>query len=65
MYVCICRGITDKHVTQAVCQGARCVKDVNKQIGKPVQCGRCCLYMKEVLQEAVACLMPKTLANEA
>lgn len=54
MYVCICRGITDSQVANAVCQGAKCVKDVNKQVGVPVQCGKCCCYMKEVVAELVA-----------
>lgn len=54
MYVCVCRGITDSQVTTAVSNGARCVRDVNKCIGIPLQCGRCCVFMKEVIQDAVA-----------
>lgn len=54
MYVCICRRITDSQVTQAVCQGATCVREVNQQIGIPVQCGKCCTYMKTMVKELLA-----------
>ncbi len=53
MYVCICRGITSNQVAAAVCQGASCVKEVNKCIGIPVQCGKCCTYMKTLVEELV------------
>lgn len=58
MYVCICRSITDSQVTQAVCQGARHIRDINHQIGKPVQCGKCCHFMKQTLQNALTNLEP-------
>lgn len=54
MYVCICRGITDTQVNDAVCNGARCVREVNQCIGIPVQCGKCCQFMKQIVNQAVA-----------
>jgi bacterioferritin-associated ferredoxin len=53
MYVCICRGITSNQISEAVCNGAHCIRDLNKYIGIPVQCGKCCHYMKEVIQDAL------------
>lgn len=59
MYVCVCRGITDSQVLEAVCKGAKSAKDVNQCIGIPIQCGKCCSFMKEVVQQAVATVISK------
>lgn len=56
MYVCICRRVTDKQVKDAVCQGARCLRDINTHVGTPIQCGKCCQFMKQVLQDTLSTL---------
>ncbi len=40
-YVCLCNGITDEQVRQAVCRGARRPKEVYAAAGHAAQCGKC------------------------
>lgn len=53
MYVCICKNVTDKQVKQAVCQGAGCLKDLNKCLGLGTDCGKCGLYARQLLRETM------------
>ncbi|MEM9102534.1 MAG: bacterioferritin-associated ferredoxin [Pseudomonadota bacterium] len=53
MYVCLCMGITDKQVKQAVKDGASSMRDLNKQLGVSSQCGKCGLTAKRLLKECL------------
>ena len=50
MYVCICKGITDKDISQAIEQGNHSFSSLRKQLGIATQCGQCACYVKEQLQ---------------
>lgn len=50
MFVCICKGITDSQIRDAVEQGAESIADVREQLGTSTQCGRCVSAVKEVVQ---------------
>ena len=52
MYICICKGITDGQIRQAVSNGAASIKDLRKQLGVASQCGKCACLAKNVLNEA-------------
>ncbi|KAF0119003.1 MAG: bacterioferritin-associated ferredoxin [Rhodospirillaceae bacterium] len=49
MYVCICHGISDRQIKQALCQGACRTADVYKRLGVRPQCGRCVSCVREML----------------
>lgn len=51
MYVCLCRGVTDAALRDAVAQGACSLPDLAERLGLGTGCGRC-------LDEAVARLGP-------
>lgn len=53
MYVCICKGITDGQIRQAVTGGARSMRELRKQLDVCGGCGRCGKHAREVL--ATAC----------
>ena len=53
MYVCICKGVTDSAIRQAVCQGACRMRDLKACLGVSAQCGKCACHAKEVLEESL------------
>lgn len=52
MYICICKGVTDNAIREAVCQGANRMRDLKANLGVTTQCGMCACQAKEVLDEA-------------
>lgn len=51
MYICLCHGVSDKKIAQAVEQGARSMRDLNKELKVGSQCGKCTNCAKKVLNE--------------
>jgi bacterioferritin-associated ferredoxin len=58
MYICVCKGVTDTAIRQAVHQGADRMRDLKSCLGVSEQCGICACHAKEVLEQA---LTQKTL----
>ncbi len=58
MYVCLCKGITDTQIREAVRNGASSLREVRSQLGVASQCGKCGLLagqiVRDTLDEAVA-----------
>ncbi|MBD3896658.1 (2Fe-2S)-binding protein [Halomonas sp. ML-15] len=53
MYVCLCNGVTDKAIREAVDGGARCWREVREATGCATQCGKCACVGKVITREAV------------
>jgi bacterioferritin-associated ferredoxin len=54
MYVCLCRGITDTQIKQAIAEGkANCMRSLSNMLGVAADCGRCGKYAKELLKQSV------------
>jgi bacterioferritin-associated ferredoxin len=53
MYICICKGVTDHHIKQAVVQGAHDFEAIKQKFGLTTACGRCEVSAREVFQIAV------------
>ncbi|MEL7797198.1 MULTISPECIES: (2Fe-2S)-binding protein [Idiomarina] len=54
MYVCLCKGINDKVIHQAVVSGeVNSMRDLRQQYGVASQCGCCKNCAKDVLHEAL------------
>ncbi|GAA5215734.1 (2Fe-2S)-binding protein [Corallincola platygyrae] len=53
MFVCICHGITDTQLKQAVADGAERLADVKRSLGVATQCGNCACKAKQVIQVAL------------
>ena len=51
MYVCLCKGVTDTQVRQAVEEGHDTMRKLNKTLGVGSQCGRCACFAKELIRE--------------
>ena len=52
MYVCVCQGVTERQIHQAVRDGARSLKDLRHELGVTSECGRCATCARECLREA-------------
>ena len=53
MIVCICHGINDKAIHQAVADGACTMSDLACQTGVGTCCGKCMDCAKSVLDDAL------------
>lgn len=53
MYICLCRGITDTQIRNAVENGATSMKSLNQQLGVSIQCGKCGVAAKQILRETL------------
>lgn len=51
MYVCLCNGVTDKQIRQAIGEGARCIGCLRSGLGVATQCGKCAKTAKQMLRE--------------
>lgn len=54
MYVCLCKGITDRQIKAAIDNGANSVGQLRKCLGVASQCGKCMVSARELLQECTA-----------
>ncbi len=54
MYVCICQGVTDRQIREAVDEGCCTMRELRRQLGVAATCGRCAPYAKQMLDETRA-----------
>jgi bacterioferritin-associated ferredoxin len=53
MIVCICRGVSDREIRQAIDDGAACLRELeSKCIGD--RCGMCVSELREMIEERTA-----------
>lgn len=54
MYVCVCKGVTCKAIRAAVQeQGATSLRDLSRDLGVAMQCGKCANSARQVLNDAL------------
>ena len=51
MYVCLCKGVTDKQIRAAISEGTTELKELCDEFGLGSQCGCCSKMTKEILSE--------------
>lgn len=54
MYVCLCRGITDQDIKDAIQDGAETYRDIREQLDLGTCCGRCAPEARSILNEELA-----------
>ena len=52
MFVCICNGITEQDIENAVGQGAGSMQQLREKLDVANQCGRCTQFVKSTLENA-------------
>lgn len=57
MYVCLCNGITDRQIRQAVEDGASSMRELRQQLGVCGNCGRCGPEARDILCQTQSRIM--------
>lgn len=53
MYVCICKGVTENAIREAIYQGADRMRDLKASLGVTEQCGICACHAKQLLDQTL------------
>lgn len=53
MYVCLCQGVTDGQIREAIFEGCCSYRDIRQTLGVGTQCGKCACLAKEVVRETL------------
>ncbi|AWM81385.1 (2Fe-2S)-binding protein [Gammaproteobacteria bacterium ESL0073] len=53
MYVCLCQGITDKDIRDAINSGCSSYKEVRAALNIASQCGKCGCLAKQITKETM------------
>lgn len=54
MYVCLCQGVTDGHIRDAIYEGCCSYGEVRAATGVGTQCGKCACVAKQVVRETLS-----------
>ncbi|MBD9484504.1 bacterioferritin-associated ferredoxin [Pseudomonas sp. PDM14] len=54
MYVCLCQGVTDGQIREAIYEGCCSYRDVRDSLGVGTQCGKCACLAKQVVRETLS-----------
>ena len=54
MYVCVCNGITESQIRDAVGEGARSLRELQQCLGVASCCGRCADCAQQVVRETLS-----------
>jgi bacterioferritin-associated ferredoxin len=51
MYVCLCHGVTETAIREAVCEGVRTLRELSFKTGCGTRCGSCATMARTLLHE--------------
>jgi len=54
MYVCVCNAVTERHIDEAVSEGASTLRELRDRLGVAGECGRCAVCARDCLRSALA-----------
>ncbi len=54
MYVCLCNGITESQIRDAVDEGARSLRELQQCLGVASCCGKCADCAQQVVHEMLS-----------
>ena len=58
MYVCLCEGVTDGQIREAIYEGCCSYREVRETLGVASQCGKCACLAKQVVRETLGEVQP-------
>ena len=53
MYVCLCNGVSDGQIREAIFEGCCSYKEVREQLGVGTQCGKCACLAKQITRDTL------------
>ena len=56
MFVCICNGVTEKQIRDAVCAGVDDVAQLRGCLGVGAGCGSCTAFAEQIITETASAL---------
>lgn len=59
MYVCLCKGVNDRKIREAVSEGCHSMRDVCKKTGAGSQCGKCIKSTREIINQEILTYIDK------
>ncbi|EPF70401.1 bacterioferritin-associated ferredoxin [Acinetobacter rudis] len=59
MYVCLCRGITDQDIKNAVAEGSESFREIRDSLDLGTCCGRCVPEARAVINSELAAIAAK------
>lgn len=65
MYLCMCKGVTDQQIRQAVAQGARTMGEISARFGVGIECGKCLHDVQQFLEGCLAETAPISTISAA
>lgn len=51
MYICVCKAVKERHIREAVRNGACSLRELSRDLGVGTGCGKCVPYAQEVVAE--------------
>ncbi|MFN2350229.1 MAG: (2Fe-2S)-binding protein [Thioalkalivibrio sp.] len=54
MYVCLCRGVTEADIEQAVAEGASSMRALRQCLGVCSECGKCGSCARDILRKTLS-----------
>lgn len=54
MYICICNNVTEHQIRQAIEEGARSVRDLNRSLCVGSECGKCTCSARQIIKQEQA-----------
>lgn len=52
MFVCVCNGVTERQIRQAIDRGARSLPELTAALGVAAGCGACADYARRMLENS-------------
>lgn len=53
MFVCLCNGVTDRAIKEAIESGCDSLKKIQTCTGAMTQCCKCCDHCKQILESTL------------
>ena len=53
MFVCLCNGVTERQIREAVCEGACSMTELSACLGVAAGCGKCAQFAETLLHETL------------
>lgn len=50
MYICVCKGVTDRQIRQALKSGCHSLRDLRDHLGVASQCGKCACHAQQLVR---------------
>jgi bacterioferritin-associated ferredoxin len=54
MYVCLCQGVTDHQIRDAIYEGCCSYREVRESTGVGTQCGKCACEAKQLVRQTLS-----------